>query len=420
MAEKKILVVEDEAIVAEAIAESLTKQSYNVVGIVTNGEEAIEKAAQTQPDLVLMDIVLEGDMDGIAAAEKIRNSFHIPTVFLTAYADEETLKRAKLTDPFGYIIKPFQQKDLYVTIEIALHRHELETKMRQALETAEQKAARQTKYVSIAAHELRNPLSAILGSAKLLELSGKMDEKNQLKWLDLMKSASQNMNQLIEDMLIIGRAESEQLNFNPTPLNLREFCRHLVEQMQLGIEKKQRITFVCTSTKSVAVLDQQLLHQILSNLLSNAIKYSLNGGEVLLELEYLENWEQRSIGVSPVGAGEENGRVGFYPESLTQTFNKTKPAPIPGLEKNYQLPITDYPVVIFRVRDAGIGIPKVDQEKLFEAFHRCSNVGDIKGTGLGLAIVKKAVDLHGGAIVFESEEGAGTTFTVILPASPRP
>jgi signal transduction histidine kinase len=383
MGEKKILVAEDEAIVAEAIAESLKKQGYQVVAIVTNGEEAIEKAAQNQPDLVLMDIVLEGDMDGIVAAEKIRTLFQIPTVFLTAYADEETLKRAKLTDPFGYIIKPFQQKDLYVTIEIALHRHESETKIRQALATAQQKAERQTKYVSIAAHELRNPLSAIVGSAKLLELSSHLDEKIQLKCLDLMKSASQSMNQLIEDMLVIGRAESDQLKFNPAPLNLREFCCHLVEQMQIGIEEKQRITLVYTSTKSIVYLDQRLLNHILSNLLSNALKYSPKVAEVRLELEYFENGEQVT----------------------------------PGAKENYQLPITNYPIVIFRIRDAGIGIPQLDQEKLFEAFYRCSNVGQIKGTGLGLAIVKKAVELHGGAIAFESEVGAGTTFTVILPAS---
>ncbi len=381
MDEKKILVVEDEAIVAEAIAESLKKQGYQIVAIVTNGEEAIETAAQTQPDLVLMDIVLEGDMDGVVAAETIRTRFQIPTVFLTAYADEETLKRAKLTDPFGYIIKPFQQKDLYVTIEIALHRHELETKMRQALEIAEQKAERQTKYVSIAAHELRNPLSAIVGSAQLLQLnSSKLDEKIQLKCLDLMKSASQSMNQLIEDMLVIGKVESEQLKFNPAPLNLKEFCCHLVEQMQLSTEGKQRINFINSSRKTVAVLDRRLLHHILSNLVSNALKYSPNGGEVSLEIEYLEKWDRDA-------------------------------------EKNYQLPITNYPSVIFHIRDFGIGIPKEDQEKLFEAFYRCSNVGEIKGTGLGLAIVKKAVDLHGGAIALESEVGAGTTFTVILPAS---
>ena len=382
MAEKKILVVEDEAIVAEAIASCLQKQGYEVTAIVTNALDAIEKAAQTQPDLVLMDIVLEGDMDGIAAALEIQNRFNIPTVFLTAYADEETLKRAKVTDPFGYIIKPFQQQDLYVTIEIALHRHELEKKMRQALENAEEKAYRQTKYVSIAAHELRNPLNAIVGSTKLLELnSRKLDDKTQVKCLDLMKAASQTMNQLIEDMLAIGRAESDQLHFNPSQLNLIEFCRHLQEQMQLGAQDKHRINFIYSATQNVVCLDQRLLQHILVNLLANAIKYSPNGGEVRLELEY-----QPSIVSSQSSVATDNGQL---------TTDK---------------------VVIFRIKDSGIGIPKEDQQKMFEAFYRCSNVGEIKGSGLGLAIVKKAVDLHGGAIALESEVGVGTTFTVILPA----
>ena len=98
---------------------------------------------------------------------------NVPTVFLTAYADDKTLQRAKLTDPFGYIIKPFQQNDLRVAIEIALHRHEIETKMQEALKTAEaaresleEKSHRQNHYISIA-DELRNPLNAILISAEL-------------------------------------------------------------------------------------------------------------------------------------------------------------------------------------------------------------------------------------------------------------
>ena len=120
------------------MAVRLRKLGYIVTDIVTTGEEAIERAEQTKPDLVLMDIVLEGDIDGVIAAEEIRNRFNIPIVFLTAYADEKNLHRAKLTDPFGYIIKPFHQKDLQANIEIAIHRHELENKMQQALENSEQ------------------------------------------------------------------------------------------------------------------------------------------------------------------------------------------------------------------------------------------------------------------------------------------
>lgn len=133
----KVLVVEDEVIVAQDIAGRLKKMGYVVTATVASGEEAIEKATENLPDIVLMDIVLKGEMDGIAAAQQIQSKINVPTVFLTAYADEKTLERAKITNPFGYIIKPFQQQDLRVAIEIALQRHEIETKMQEALKASE-------------------------------------------------------------------------------------------------------------------------------------------------------------------------------------------------------------------------------------------------------------------------------------------
>ena len=275
----KILVVEDEIIVAEDIAFRLKKLGYAVTATVASGEEAIEKVAENQPDLVLMDIVLKGDMDGVTAAEKIRTRVDIPTVFLTAYADDKTLQRAKLTGPFGYIIKPFQQNDLRVAIEIALHRHEIETKMQEALkaseaarESVEEKTQRQNQYISMAAHELRNPLNAILISAELLELDQtRSSDESQVRTLRLVHSATQKMNKLIDDMLFMGRAESGKLKCNPLPINLVEFCQDLLDQLQLGNETKHKLTLIPSNVTS-ARLDQQLLHGILSNLIVNAIK----------------------------------------------------------------------------------------------------------------------------------------------------
>ncbi len=124
----KILVVEDEVIVAHDIANRLKRMGHQVIATVASGEAAIEKASENKPDLVLMDIVLKGDMDGITAAKKIQAKINVPIVFLTAYADQTTLERAKITNPFGYIVKPFQQQDLQVAIEIALQLHEIETR----------------------------------------------------------------------------------------------------------------------------------------------------------------------------------------------------------------------------------------------------------------------------------------------------
>ncbi len=122
----RILIVEDEAIVALDIKGRLKALGYEVLDIVTSGERAVEKNAELSPDLILMDIMLEGQMDGIDAALEIHKDYDTPIIYLTAYADEKTLDRAKVTEPFGYIIKPFEDRELSLTIEMALYKHKAE------------------------------------------------------------------------------------------------------------------------------------------------------------------------------------------------------------------------------------------------------------------------------------------------------
>jgi PAS domain S-box-containing protein len=125
-------VVEDEQIVALELKDRLTRIGHSVVGVVASGEEAIEHVRRLQPDLVLMDIKLQGEMDGIEAAETIRSETDIPVVYLTAFADETTLQRAKLTEPYGYILKPFQERELHVIIEVSLYRHRIARELRES------------------------------------------------------------------------------------------------------------------------------------------------------------------------------------------------------------------------------------------------------------------------------------------------
>jgi len=125
----RILVVEDEGIVAMEIKDRLEGLGYKVSELASSGEEAIQKAQRVLPDLVLMDIILKGSMDGVEAAEKIRANLGIPVVYLTAYSDDSTLQRAKITEPFGYILKPFDERELYSTIEMALYKHKMERKL---------------------------------------------------------------------------------------------------------------------------------------------------------------------------------------------------------------------------------------------------------------------------------------------------
>jgi PAS domain S-box-containing protein len=130
MAKAQILVVEDEGIVALNIQSGLESLGYDVPVVVASGEEAIEEAERTRPDLVLMDIMLAGEMDGVEAAEQIRQRFNIPVIYLTAYVDDDTLQRARITEPFGYLLKPFEERELHTTIEMALYKHKAEEALR--------------------------------------------------------------------------------------------------------------------------------------------------------------------------------------------------------------------------------------------------------------------------------------------------
>lgn len=125
-----ILVVEDESIVRKDIERSLEKLGYKVVGSADTGEKAVSKALELKPDLALMDIMLKGDMTGIDAAEEIKRHIDIPVIFLTAYADEKTLAKAKITEPHGYILKPFKEIDIHTSIEMAIHKHRKEKELK--------------------------------------------------------------------------------------------------------------------------------------------------------------------------------------------------------------------------------------------------------------------------------------------------
>lgn len=124
MEKLNIFIVEDESIVAKDIQNNLIKLGYNVVGIANNGKDAIEQIKETNPDVVLMDIMIKGDLTGIEVAEQVRKHISVPVIFLTAYADESTLSRAKVTEPYGYILKPFKEIDLHSTIEMAVYKHQ--------------------------------------------------------------------------------------------------------------------------------------------------------------------------------------------------------------------------------------------------------------------------------------------------------
>ena len=220
-----------------------------------------------------------------------------------------------------------------------------------------------TRFFSMASHEFRTPLSTALAAAQLLENSQATWENTEkrLRNLHRIQDSVKNMVQLLDDILTINRAETGKLAFNPKPLNLELYCHHFVEEMQLNAGTQHSISFTCQGQSTSVNLDEKLLRSILANLLSNAIKYSPQGGKIDCSLEF------QSI------------------------------------------------IITIKVQDCGIGIPKVDLDRLFEPFHRGKNVKTIPGTGLGLVVVKKCVDLHQGTIEIVSTVEIGTTCLVTLP-----
>jgi signal transduction histidine kinase len=357
-----ILIVEDELLIAKNLSQRLEKFGYKIADVVSSGVDAIHRAGELKPDLILMDIVIKGEIDGIATAAIIHQQLDIPIIYTTAYADDETLQRAENTGSYGYLLKPFKEREMHATIKIALSKHQEAVEMQKLMALAAAKSENRTRFVSMAYHDLNTPLTTIQLSAEMLEDSDlKISPGTTNKNVNRIKKAVSNMSELLDDILMLSKAEAGKLSLNLNELNVTEFCTSILEELQPIVTDKHLVTFLAQTEPLHANLDAKLLHQLLTNLLSNAIKYSPNGGSISLELS-CENQQ-----------------------------------------------------IIFCVRDEGIGMTAGYEEKLFQQFERGANVGKIKGSGLGLCIVKHIVDLHGGTISVESAIGKGTTFIVALP-----
>ena len=326
-------------------------------------------------DLAIIDgLALKRHWQWVAAQKQAEHPVCLPFLLITSRSDVGMATQFIWQSIDDLIIAPIEKIELQARVEILLRSRQLSLTLKlshdqldRTLQTAQELNEMKTSLLYMIAHDVRNPLNFIIGTTQLLtkyKLTLTDEKKQEL--LDKTEAAAKGIDQLLDDVLLLGRVESGQTGFCLVPLDLAKFCNELVGEFQSSLKLKPpsdpvTLIFVNHSQSAMVSLEVSLLRRILGNLLSNAIKYSPPNSEVIFELK------------------------------VTETE------------------------AIFSVQDTGIGIPVADQGRLFDSFYRAKNVGRIPGTGLGLSIVKKCVDLHGGEITLISEEGVGSTFTVTLP-----
>ncbi len=378
MKKKQILVVEDEVIIAKDIQCSLENLGYAASSLVVAGEEAIMKAGEECPDLVLMDIVLQGEIDGVEAAQKIRSQFDIPVIYMTAYADDEILERAKITEPFGYMIKPFEERELHSNIQMALYKHKMEKSLRQAKEKAEeaQKLAEQanrlkSEFLANISHEFRTPLNAIIAFPKLIidslrEFPQISQERidSAIEDLEIVSSQGDELLSLINDLIEISIIETGRLELQEEPVLAHSLLLAVLKNCEPEATKKD-ITLVDNNAEQEDFQflgDTNRLKQVLKNLAHNAIKFSDKGCV----------------------------RLNAFPRGDR---------------------------IFFQVHDEGVGMTDEETKLIFDRFYQLdsSTTRRYGGVGLGLNLVKKMVEKMSGTVVVESIKGEGSTFTVELP-----
>lgn len=275
---------------------------------------------------------------------------------VTIHNDITQMKQAE--DAMQALNQTLEQRVQERTAELEIARANLSHALEQERELSDLKS----RFVSMVSHEFRTPLGVTMSAVEIMRhFDDRLPADKRRELCDEIHTATCNMAALMEQVLLLGRVEAGKLGFRPAPLKIENLISRLVDESLSATNRRCPISLQCVGILDQATGDEALVRHIMSNLINNAVKYSPETGEVVVRVH------------------------------------------------------RDGSDLVCEVEDRGIGIPESDCGRLYEAFHRCTNVGDIPGTGLGLVIVKRCVDLHGGSIDLVSEIGKGTTFTVRLP-----
>jgi PAS domain S-box-containing protein len=275
---------------------------------------------------------------------------------LLLYASELERKVQSRTEDLNSTIHALEKE--------VVERKRAEEEVRKALGRERELNELKSKFVSIASHEFRTPLSTVLSSAALIDqYNDRVDKEKVKKHVQRIKSSVNHLTSILNDFLSLGKLEEGKIEVIKEPIIVEDFLKDVEEQMLFSLKAGQRLTIACQQDVIEIRTDARILRNILFNLISNASKYSDEGKTIYIDCK-----------------SDGNG-------------------------------------ISFIIRDEGIGIPKEDQKHMFDRFFRASNAGNVQGTGLGLNIVKRYVELLGGKISFSSQTDKGSTFSMLIPSS---
>ena len=327
----KILIVEDESIVAFDLKRLLLAMSYEVLDIVTSGEKAVKIALEEKPDLIIMDIMLNGAITGVVAAGRIKEKTNIPVIYLTAYADTETLKNAKVTEPYGYILKPFDEKVLISTIEMAIYKSRMEAKLiesekkhRLLAGELEDLNEKKDQFYSIISFYLRDPLDAVIGFSEILKNEYKeLSPEDFQLFISSLYLSSRQVYSLLNNLIQFSRIQIKDIDFVPRNLNLHSIVEDNASVLKTMADRKS-IKIINYVNKEVSIYaDNNMINSIFLNLLTNAIKYSHKNGYIEVSVNKENGYAHISI--------EDKG-IGMDKESLDKVFELNVKKITPGTD----------------------------------------------------------------------------------------
>ncbi|MBF2054995.1 MAG: hybrid sensor histidine kinase/response regulator [Candidatus Sericytochromatia bacterium] len=361
-----ILVVDDVATNIRLVASILAEQSYEL-SFATSGKDALQQIQAQAFDLILLDLMMPG-LSGLDVTRQLKQDERyasVPIVFITARSDEGAILEAFEAGAADYVTKPFLASELLARVQTQLNLKETRDQLQERNQELNQNVQLKNQLLSIASHDLKNPLSVINGFAQLLQnRPGIQTDPDAREMLKYISQAALRMNNLIEELLDTAALELGKMTLRCETMSLAPIMEKLLKGFQQPLAKKRQ-QLACQGDFETRIWgDPARIEQVIENLISNAIKYSPEEAQLRVDVQNREGWLE------------------------------------------------------LRVHDQGPGFSAEDQSRLFGYFQRLSAqpTGGEVSTGVGLAVVKQIVELHAGEILLEKTSQKGSTFLVRLPA----